>query len=65
MRWLNVGEDEPAAAKEWSGFPSLATLRRSDLLGFLVNRGTMVRVPALAFRVRCDRAHYPRNEGRP
>jgi hypothetical protein len=37
MRWLGVGEDEPAAAKEWSGFPSLATLRRSDLLGFLVN----------------------------
>jgi hypothetical protein len=56
------GSGEVVAAAGGVGFPSLTTLRRSDLLVvFQVHRPTSVRVPSLTFIERRDRGPLPRN----
>jgi hypothetical protein len=53
-----------AVAQGSGGFPSLTTLRRSDLLSvFQVHRRTLVHVPGLTFIERRDRGTLPTNKG--
>jgi hypothetical protein len=58
------GSGEAVAVARGVGFPSLTTLRRSDLLVvFHVHRRTSVHVPSLAFIERRDRGPLPRKKG--